>query len=55
MELGDWFNTAINALIGALLGSVAYGLAQLVADGAWVAAMRQDAVLELWPRAHWQE
>ena len=39
MKLGDWFNTAINVLIGLLLGSVGYGLAQLVADGAWLAAL----------------
>lgn len=39
MELGDWFNTVINVLIGALLGSVAYALAQLVASGSWLFAL----------------
>ena len=39
MELGDWFNSAINVLIGALLGSVFYGLAKLVAGGSWLAAL----------------
>ena len=39
MEIGDWFHAAINLLIGVLLGSVAYGLAQLVASGAWLMAV----------------
>lgn len=39
MELGDWFNAAVNVLIGALLGSVIYRLVQLVASGAWLMAL----------------
>ena len=39
MGIGDGFNTVINVLIGALLGSAAYGLLQLVASGAWLMAM----------------
>ena len=38
MQLGDWLNAAVSVVIGALLGSAAYGLAQLVASGAWLMA-----------------
>ena len=39
MGVGDWVNAAINLVIGALLGSVIYGLAQLFASGSWLTAM----------------
>lgn len=39
MGVGDWFNAAINVLIGVLLGSVVYGLVQLVAGGSWMMAV----------------
>lgn len=39
MEAGDWINSAINIAIGVLLGSVFYGLAQLVAGGSWLMAL----------------
>ena len=39
MELNDWINAAFNLLIGALLGSVSYGLMQLVASGWWLMAV----------------
>lgn len=38
MKFGDWMNAVINFVIGALLGSAAYGLVQLVASGAWLMA-----------------
>jgi hypothetical protein len=39
MVVGDWMNAAINVVIGVLLGSVIYGLVQLVASGSWLMAM----------------
>ena len=39
MEVGDWVSAIINVAIGALLGSAAYGLAKLVASGAWLMAV----------------
>jgi uncharacterized membrane protein len=39
MGVADWINAAINVVIGALLGSLIYGLAQLVAGGSWLIAM----------------
>jgi hypothetical protein len=38
MQAGDWFNAAINLLIGLLLGSAVDGLVRLVATGAWLSA-----------------
>ena len=35
MGIGDWMNAAINVVIGVLLGSVIFGLVQLVASGSW--------------------
>ena len=39
MGVGDWMDAAINVVIGVFLGSVIYGLAQLVASGSWLMAM----------------
>jgi len=39
MEMGDWFNAAINLVIGILLGSVINDLLQLVASGSWHMAL----------------
>lgn len=39
MELGDWLNSAVNAVIGVLLGSVTHSLVQLVSSGAWLTAV----------------
>lgn len=39
MEVGDWFNAAVNLAIGVLLGSVVYRLVQLVASGSWLMAL----------------
>ena len=39
MRADDWFHSVINLLIGALLGSAATGLAQLLLSGALVMAM----------------
>lgn len=39
MEVGDWFNAAINLGIGILLGSVIHGLLQLVSSGSWQMAL----------------
>jgi hypothetical protein len=39
MVVGDWMNAAINVVIGVLLGSVIYGLVQLVASGSRLMAM----------------
>ena len=39
MGVFDWINAAFNFVIGILLGSVIYGLAQLVAGGAWLMAL----------------
>lgn len=39
MGVGDWINAAINVVIGVLLGSVVYGLVQLVASGSWLMAL----------------
>ena len=35
MSFGDWCNSAVNLVIGVLLGLTAYGLMQLVTTGAW--------------------
>lgn len=39
MATDDWIHASINALIGVLLGSVAYGLLQLAAGGSWLMAI----------------
>jgi len=39
MQAGDWFNAAINLLVGLLLGSFVDGLVQLVATGLWLSAV----------------
>ena len=39
MGVSDWISSAFNLLIGALLGSVIYGLVQLVASGWWLMAV----------------
>jgi hypothetical protein len=39
MGVSDWISAAFNLLIGALLGSVIYGLVQLVASGLWLMAV----------------
>ena len=39
MEVGDWFNAAINVVIGVFLGSLIYRLVQLVASGFWLMAL----------------
>lgn len=39
MAIDDWFNAAINVLIGVLLGSVFYGLLQLAGNGSWLMAI----------------
>lgn len=39
MGVGDWLNATVSFLIGILLGSVAYGLAQLFASGSWLMAV----------------
>lgn len=39
MGVSDWINSAINVVIGVLLGSVIYGMVQLVAIGAWLTDM----------------
>ncbi len=39
MRAGDWFHAAVNLLLGALLGSAATGLAQLLVAGAWALAL----------------
>lgn len=39
MGASDWMNAAVNVVIGALLGSATYGLAQLVASGSWLMAL----------------
>lgn len=39
MDVNDWISAAFNLLIGALLGSVIYGLMQLVVSGWWLMAV----------------
>lgn len=39
MAVDDWMIAAINTAIGVLLGSVIYGLVQLVASGSWLMAL----------------
>lgn len=39
MNFGDWCNSAVNVVIGLLLGSVVYGLMQLITTGAWAVAI----------------
>jgi len=39
MQAGDWFNAAVNLLIGLLLGSFVDGLVQLVTTGLWLSAV----------------
>jgi hypothetical protein len=39
MEWGDWIQAAVNVVIAALLGTAAFNLAQLVANGAWLLAV----------------
>jgi hypothetical protein len=39
MEPGDWFQAAINGVIGVFLGIATHGLVQLVAIGAWWMAL----------------
>jgi hypothetical protein len=39
MGVSDWINATINAAIGVLLGSVIYGLVQLIVGGAWLMAV----------------
>ncbi len=39
MGAGDWMDASINVVIGVFIGSVIYGLAQLIASGSWLMAM----------------
>lgn len=39
MQVGDWFNAAINLVIGVLLGSAADGLVQLATTAFWPLAL----------------
>ncbi len=39
MTLGDWLNSAVNLIIGLLLGMATFGLAKLLNAGLWLSAL----------------
>ena len=39
MRVGDWFNSAINVIVGLLIGIASYGLVQLITTGFWSVAI----------------